>query len=291
MKLRIGVVVIWALLWGMLGGCAAHRVADGDHVAPFAPAGVAYRFRNAAPLPGKTPLVFVHGWACDHRYWASAIEGLPRDRAMLAVDLPGYGMTPDGGAEHTMDLYADAVIAAMDDAGIDRAALLGHSMGTPVVRQVYRRHPGRVAGLVAVDGALQPMASGAQMMEVAAPLFTDEWRSFATTMFDGMSSTMAREADRAHVREVMLATPMRSMRGGFTAMFDDRVWNDDPIGAPVLAVVTDSPMWSEGYRDSVRLVAPGVRFVVIPGASHFLMMDDPVGFDRAVEAWLDDEGL
>ncbi|MCB9838246.1 MAG: alpha/beta hydrolase [Phycisphaeraceae bacterium] len=288
-ELLVLVIGMTALL--LAGGCAASRVADGSHMAPNGTTGVFYDFHNARDGGGKTPLVFVHGWACDHQYWGSTIEVLPGDRPTLAVDLPGYGQTRDGGATHTMDLYAHAVLAAMDDAGIDKAVLVGHSMGTPVIRQVYRLAPDRVAGLVAVDGALRPFAPAAQMRQMVAPLFTDQWQSFSIQMFDGMASTMAHDEDRAHVREVMLGTSREAMRGGFEAMADESIWGDDAIGAPLLVVLAASPFWTDEYKAYVRGLAPGVRFVQFEGVSHFLMMDDPAGFDREVGAWLEQRGL
>ncbi len=280
----------FAVVLGMLG-CAATRPAAGKHLAPYGPIEVYYEVHAPSRDTGKTPLVFVHGWACDHQYWASTLDAMAGDRLMLTLDLPGYGQSPDGGAEHTMDFYADGVIAAMDDAGIDRAVLLGHSMGTPVVRQVERNHPERIAGLVAVDGSLKPMAPLEASREFAKPLFTDEWQEFSVRMFDGMSGAMARDEDRALVRKVMLSTTQRSMQGGFTAMHTDDIWTDDRINTPVLAVMADAPMWTNEYKAAVRRMAPGVRFVVIGGVSHFLMMDDPEGFAKAVETWLEQRGL
>ena len=55
-----------------------------------------------------------------------------------------------------MDLFARAVEAVRAAAGVDRVVLVGHSMGTPVVRQFYRLFPKKTLGLVAVDGSLRP---------------------------------------------------------------------------------------------------------------------------------------
>jgi len=276
-----------------LGGCAGDGVEGGVHRAAFGDAEVVYEFHNADPEAGeeRTALVFVHGWACDRGHWDSTIERLPRDRAALTLDLPGYGQSSDGGAEHTMDLYAAGILAAMDDAGIGEAVLVGHSMGTPAVRQVYRLAPERVAGLVAVDGALALTMTEEQAMQVAGPLFTDEWQAFAARMFDGMSATMAHEADRARVREVMLATSRHAMRGGFTAMYSEGVWEDDPIGAPVLLALAEAPFWDEAYLSRVRALAPGLTIEMFPGASHFVMMDQPGRFVEVVVGWLEHRGL
>lgn len=293
MKRALNVAMLGFVVLGLLGGCETQLVTDSDHLAPFGSIEVFYELHNADPAAGpeRTPLVFVHGWACDHQYWKGQIEGMPHDRAMLVIDLPGYGLSPDGGAEHTMDFYADAVIAAMADAGIERAVLLGHSMGTPVIRQFERRNPARTTGLVAVDGALRPFRTPEQLKEFVAPLYTDQWREFAVQMFDAISATMAHEKDRAHVREVMLNTTQRSMQGGFAAMNADDIWTEDPIETPLLLTLTEAPFWNEEYKSFVRSLAPGVRIEMFADASHFLMMDQPEKFNRVVLEWLEHNGL
>src|SRR5262245_23835562 len=86
---------------------------------------------------GKTAIVFVHGWCCDHTVWrdqASALDGKAR---LLFIDLPGYGQSDKPKMDYTMDVFARGVNAVLEDAGVEKAVLMGHSMGTPVVRQFY----------------------------------------------------------------------------------------------------------------------------------------------------------
>src|SRR3954454_19225722 len=101
---------------------------------------------------GKTAVVFVHGWCCDHTVWrdqAAAFDGKVR---MLFVDLPGYGRSDKPKIDYTMDVFAKGIDAVLRDAGVGQAPLVGHSMGTPVVRQFYRLFPAKTKALVFVDG-------------------------------------------------------------------------------------------------------------------------------------------
>src|SRR5262249_39542402 len=74
---------------------------------------------------------------------------------LVLIDLPGHGRSDRPEVNYTMDLFARAVDAVLRDAGVEKAVLAGHSMGTPVVRQFYRMYPKKTLGLVAVDGALR----------------------------------------------------------------------------------------------------------------------------------------
>src|SRR5262245_37588229 len=109
---------------------------------------------------GAQALVFVHGWTCDLTAWraqAGVLKEVPRS---LFIDLPGHGRSDRPQKELTMALFARAVEAVLRDAGVDKAVLVGHSMGTPVVREFYRLFPEKTGALVHVDGPLRPFFAG-----------------------------------------------------------------------------------------------------------------------------------
>jgi pimeloyl-ACP methyl ester carboxylesterase len=89
---------------------------------------------------GRDAVVFVHGWTCDLTFWKAQVPAFAAKTRTLAIDLPGHGRSDAPRTTYSMDLFARAIDAVMRDAGVDRAVLVGHSMGTPVVRQFYRRY-------------------------------------------------------------------------------------------------------------------------------------------------------
>lgn len=109
-----------------------------------------FRVRKDA---GDPPLVFVHGYLCNHDHWRHQIPHFAPRHTALACDLRGHGRSPRGTAEMSIEtLGADVadMLAAEDLRG---AVLIGHSMGCRVVLETCRRAPDRVAGLVLVDGS------------------------------------------------------------------------------------------------------------------------------------------
>lgn len=101
---------------------------------------------------GSEPVVLaVHGVTSNHHAWDRVVDGLAA--TVLAPDLRGRGRSlpqgPAGMAAHAADLLA--VLDALD---VERAVLVGHSMGGFVVGRLARLHPERVAGVVLVDGGL-----------------------------------------------------------------------------------------------------------------------------------------
>src|SRR5262245_16814988 len=104
---------------------------------------------------GAKTLIFVHGWTCDDTSWAEQVPELSKHYRVITLDLPGHGKSgsPKNG-KFTMDLFARAVEAVRAEANANKVVLVGHSMGTPVIRQYARLYPQHVAGLVVVDGVL-----------------------------------------------------------------------------------------------------------------------------------------
>jgi pimeloyl-ACP methyl ester carboxylesterase len=70
---------------------------------------------------------------------------------VISVDLPGPGPSDAPKSSYTMDLFAHAIDAVLNHAGVDQAVLAGHSMGTPVMRQFYRRFSKKTFSLIMVD--------------------------------------------------------------------------------------------------------------------------------------------
>src|SRR3989454_737000 len=138
---------------------------------------------------GKGPeaLVLIHGWTCNLDYWRDMIPDLSKRSRVIAIDLPGHGQSDKPQVAYTMDLFARAVDAVMRDAGVKRAVLVGHSMGTPIARQFYRKYPQKTLAIVIVDGALRPFGDKKTMDGFMAPLRGPNYKEAGKQMFAGMA--------------------------------------------------------------------------------------------------------
>jgi pimeloyl-ACP methyl ester carboxylesterase len=112
---------------------------------------------------GSDALVLIHGWTMNVDNWRDQIQDFARRYHVIAIDLPGHGQSDKPQVSYSMDYFARAVEAVMKDAKAKRAVLVGHSMGTPVARQFYRKYPQKTLALVIVDGVLRPLADKAVM--------------------------------------------------------------------------------------------------------------------------------
>src|SRR5690606_32409657 len=115
-------------------------------------------------LPG---VVFVHGAQHDHSVWVLQTRFFAHHgRSVLALDLPGHGRS-EGPLDTTVEAMADTVITAIAAAGLERAAIVGHSMGALIALECAARAPDKVER-IALLGSAFPMKVSDALLEAAA---------------------------------------------------------------------------------------------------------------------------
>ncbi len=222
---------------------------------------------------GNDALFFVHGWACDATFWREQYHAFP-NRRVLALDLPGHGRSGKPQTAYTMELFARAIDAVLQDAKVERAIIIGHSMGAPVGREFYRIFPEKTTALVIIDGALRRMFSSEQAQRLQEQLRSD-YPATARRMVDGMLMPVRDASLRHQVREVMLATPGHVAVSAMQAMTNEASYHGDPIKVPLLAVLAKSPFWAPDTEQFLRSLAPDLEFHMMEDVSHFLMLEKP----------------
>lgn len=241
---------------------------------------------------GSPTLVFVHGWSGDLNVWRMQAKALARSSRLVFVDLPGHGRSDKPAIAYTMDLFARAVNAVLLDADVSRAVLIGHSMGTPVVRQFFRLFPEKTAALVAVDGALRPFTlDRTAVAKFIAPYRAADYQEAAGRFIAAMFPNPGTEKLRDEVVATVRGTPQHVMVGAFEGMFDPAIWKEDPITVPLLVVLAKSPFWTPDYEAFVSGLAADVDYRVVEGPGHFLMMERPQALDEALAEFLAARGL
>jgi pimeloyl-ACP methyl ester carboxylesterase len=235
---------------------------------------------------GKEAVVFIHGWSCNLNFWKANIPAFINQSRVIAIDLPGHGASDKPQVTYSMDLFARAIAAVLEDAKVERATLVGHSMGTPVIRQFYRNYPNKTRALVIVDGSLRPFNNPEQMKQIMEPLRGPNYKEQAERIIGFISQTVKDKKTVEEIRASMMSTPQHVMVGAMGAMMDDAIWKQDKINAPTLAVMAKQPQWDAEYEKSVRDMVPGIDYQMWEGVSHFLMMDEPQKFNDTVLAFL-----
>jgi pimeloyl-ACP methyl ester carboxylesterase len=221
--------------------------------------------------PAGPPVVLVHGWPDSWFTWSRMLPSLDSGLRVYAIDQRGFGDSdhPDSGYE--IDDLADDVAAFSTAMGLERPHLVGHSLGTFVIRRAAERHPGRFARLVLIGSADR---MGRELIETVRAAIADlsdpvppDWvrefqagtvhRPVPPEFFD----QVVRESQKlpAHVyRDVWEAL----------AVVDDRT-ELRRISAPTLLVWGDrDALFDRGQQDRLLAALPDARVLVYPDTGH-----------------------
>jgi pimeloyl-ACP methyl ester carboxylesterase len=239
---------------------------------------------------GPQSVLFVHGWGGNTEFWKEQIPALKDKAKLILVDLPGHGKSDKPKTEYTMDFLASGVIAVLRDAKIDKATLVGHSMGTPVICRVYAQAPEKVAALVAVDGLLRrPKGTPDQFESFIAPYRTPEYREHTTRFITAMFPNPGTDTLRDWTLQQVLATPQHVLSSTMDGMFktNQPAWDPEKLTVPVLAIHAKSPMWTPEYEAYVRSLSPKNDYQTIDGTGHFLMLEKSAEFNRVLVSMLE----
>lgn len=242
---------------------------------------------------GDTALVFVHGWTCNMNFWRYQVPVFDGKIRMIVIDLPGHGESDKPKVDYTPELFAKSVDAVLKEAGVNKAVLAGHSMGTPVIRQFARLYPQKTAGLIVVDGALRaPKFKPEDFEKFMARFSNPEWKENISKMVDSMFTKETSEEVRKAVKEGMPTAPQHVAASAMKEMFNPAIWKDDEkTDLPLQVIVAKSPNWPAEYEQFVRKIAPQVDYHVMEGVGHFLMMEKPKEFNDLMTSFLKKEGF
>ena len=204
--------------------------------------------------------------------------------AILAPHLPGFGGTPVPSTQPSIDDYADAVAKELDRARIQRATVIGLSMGGYVALSFWRRHPKRVAGLLLADtraeadddAAKERRFKLAELVRArgtgALLLQPPPWVREGSVRWDDVKAIVTKQPAEA-VAQASIAMAGRADARADLATID--VPTAVIVGAD--DAITPPPM-SRTIADGIG----GATLSVIPKAGHLSNMDAPDEFDRAL---------
>lgn len=248
---------------------------------------------------GEPPIVFVHGYLCEHENWRHQVTHFRETSTVVACDLRGLGRSPRGGGEMTIDqLGADVadLLAAHDLRG---AVLVGHSMGCRVVMEAFLRARDRVAGLVLVDGSRGGQHREADWARFEKSVAETGYRAFVKTLFEGMFFGEPPDWKDAALERVY-AVPEETGKPLYKGLI---AWDADKlepalakIDVPVLVLQStymnldrQRVMLAAGetspYQDLLVARLPKVRSVTLP-AGHFSMIEEPRTVNAEIERFI-----
>lgn len=236
---------------------------------------------------GAPPIVFVHGFACDHTDWAAQMAHLSRQHSCVAVDLRGHGNSPGDPMDCSVERNGADVAAVMRARGLPPAILVGHSMGCRVVVEAALQAPEHVAGIILVDGSQFAPAMGPALRQLfATPAgFATVTGTWFKDMFTAKSNPAVVAAALARAGRMPRPTGEKLLTD--LQRYDVTRLESSLAGlqVPVMAIQTTfsnekrerRPMvkgQTTPYLDMLRARVPAVRVEIIPDTGHFPQLDE-----------------
>ena len=234
-------------------------------------AGLYYFSQGEADLT-RPPVILIHGAGGHHLYWPPQVRRMPGER-LFAVDLPGHGKSA-GVGQHTIGDYAGSILRFMDALHLNRAVLVGHSMGGTVALDIAIRSPERVLGLVLVGSSAHLRVSPRLLRNASDP--AKEAETIHTVIqYSFAAETSARLKELAEQR---MAASRSSLLYGDLLACDafDAGEQASRVRAPMLVIFgSEDQMVSPGAGRALAGRIPGARMEVVPHAGHMVMLEQP----------------
>ena len=232
-----------------------------------------------------TPLVLLHGFPLDHHLWDEIVPLLQDSFDLILPDLRGFGGSETVDTPYTMEDYASDIAGLLDKLGIQRAAVVGHSMGGYVALAFAKAYPERVSGLALVssqapadpperkEGRYKSAADVAEkgisgVVESMAPKFTSDSRLQGIT-----GEIMERQQPAAYI-------------GALKAMAE-RADSTPLLGTfkfPVVIVHgdTDALIPVDRARE-IKAAIPASHYLELKGVGHVPMLEAAIETSEALK--------
>ena len=235
---------------------------------------------------GEPFLVFVHGWSCDARYWRAQLSHFSKNHRVVVLDLAGHGHSGSTRSRYTMKAFGEDVQAVTEATNSQSVILIGHSMGGSVIAEAARLMPNRVIGIVGVDTLdnIEYPMTREELDQMLAPLKSDFQagsRQFVKEMISPKTNLLTREwilSDISSAPPAVALSAMNEMMSQYITGEAAKIF--DEILIPVFAVNGD--LWPINYEANRRHMF-SFDAIVLNEADHFLMMDRPEKFNKALE--------
>jgi pimeloyl-ACP methyl ester carboxylesterase len=225
---------------------------------------------------GGPAVVLIHGWAFGNRsHLMPQFEHLATSQRVLALDLPGHGASAPPPSSHFG--FADcaaAIVGVLDEAGIDRAVLCGHSFGGRLAVEVAAAYPSRIAGAALLDpGILFAEPVRQQALRLVAALESEGWLKALEAYFTRLLSPYDPPELQSKVKRELAQVPReiapQVMREGMGSDGADSVAR---VRCPLLVVHrAETPIDLERLRE----LQPEAWLGCVVGSGHWLTLAVP----------------
>lgn len=223
------------------------------------------------------PIIFLHGFPFDHSIWEPVASQLCDEARLILPDLRGFGQSPVPEGTYSMRVQAEDIAALMNRLNIEKAVLVGHSMGGYIALAFAKAYPHRLLGLglVATHAAADNPERRQARYKTAEAVDHKGARVVASDMVNTL--TRRKELVKA-VEEMILRAHPHGIGGALRGMAErpDMTGSLSRIQVPAVVIAGDADQLLPMERpEEMAQMLPKGWLVTVPGGGHMLMMEEP----------------
>jgi pimeloyl-ACP methyl ester carboxylesterase len=245
-------------------------------------------------------VIFVHEYAGDFRTWEPQIRHFSRAHRCVTYSQRGYPPSgvPIDGARYSQDIVRDDVIALMDALKIDRAHVVGHSMGAATALHVGIHYPMRCISVTAA-GCGYGSSPDPKVVEESRALSRETGKMFmaesietaATRYGDGPTRQAQKNKDPRGYAHFIKMLSEHSAEGHALTMLNLQAKRPTlhemeadlkKFLPPLLIIVGDEDDWCLDASIFLKRAVPTAGLLVIPRSGHTITSEEPAAFNAAL---------
>jgi pimeloyl-ACP methyl ester carboxylesterase len=250
---------------------------------------------------GGVPILFVHEFAGDHRSWEAQVRHFSRSHRCLSMSARGYPPSdvPDKESDYGQDQFNRDAVAVLDAAKVEKAHVVGLSMGGYAVLMVGAKYPGRVLSAVAAGaGSGADAASRKQFEEDALALskqLDKAGKLDAETMGLSPTRVQLQVANPRGWKEFVAHLSEHSAKGSARTLRNVQIKRPTlyrcesdlkRITAPVLLMVGDEDEPCLDVNLWMKRLMPNAELAMLPRSGHAINLEDPALFNLLLERFI-----
>jgi pimeloyl-ACP methyl ester carboxylesterase len=235
---------------------------------------------------GDPPLVFIHGWCCDHTFFRPQFDHFKSSHSVMTLDLRGCGSSDRPESGYDMATFADDVAWLCSELGITKPVVIGHSMGGGIALELAARYPYLPAAVVAVDpGPIHPTPEARRLFEgFAAQMEGPDGEAVRRAWVEG--GQFDNPELKRWIVDTMCSVPLKVA----IPMLRDTTTTWNGVAAMILCraplLVIRAQVGGSNDPSRLRALKPDVHIGVTVGAGHFHQLEVPEQINAMLERFM-----
>ena len=242
---------------------------------------------------GEKTFLLIHGWTANLHRWDKQVEFLSRYYRVIALDLRGHGgSSKPKDVGYTIIDYTSDVIKFLDELGVDRVIVAGHSMGGMIAQTLYLNQKTRVEGLILVGTTAKVVDNFSMKLNTSLAIFLMKiayGMAYKTVLGRAFSKLTPKEEKEKYIKEGLETVPKYVAVNSFVDFvkkFDTRDKLKE-IKVPTAIIVGENdrmlpPRMSKYLHENIK----NSELYVIPEAGHEVMLEASDEVNKAIDTFL-----